>query len=115
VSRAKTAEEARAEFLDAIRQMTYYWAKVPQGMNVQERLDGLAFSILNILDGTSGTFSCAIDLVLRPHPDNKAFHQAEGENWYEDGMAINECQLHELYYRQPVDEIDLPAGEAKEG
>jgi hypothetical protein len=97
--RAKTVEEVREEFLDNIREVARYWAKLPD-RTAQERCDGLAFSILNIFDGTTMSLP-AMDISLAPHEDDKAFNQNEGENCFEPGMVINDCMLHEMYYREP--------------
>lgn len=41
----------------------------------------------------------ALDLVLNPHPDDKAYRQADGENWYKPGQVINDdCALHDEFY-----------------
>lgn len=93
-ARAKTEDEARAEFLGVIRQLVLYWATHGVG-GTRERLNGLAFSILNIFDGTSSGLP-AIDLVLRPHPNDEAFCRDEGENWYQNGQVINSnVMLHD--------------------
>jgi hypothetical protein len=98
MSRAYTAEEARDMFLSAARMLAHYWATTPQGGTTQERCEGVVFSLLNCIDGTSGSFPCALDLTLRPHPDDKAFHIAEDESYFEPGMVINDAMLHELFY-----------------
>lgn len=85
--RAYTTDEARYHFLCHLSALSRYWAKLPDKTK-QERLDGLVHSILNVFDGTSGGM-CALDLVLCPHPSDKEFHQSEGSNWYEPGLAIN--------------------------
>lgn len=98
--RAKTAEEVRQEFLNHVHSLVIYWANLPD-RTVEEKCDGVAFSILNIFDGTTMGLP-AMDLVLAPHPDDKAFNQSEGNNWYEPGMVINDCMLHELFVRRGV-------------
>jgi hypothetical protein len=96
--RAITADELQRDFLEDCRGLVDYWA----GPNVDrascyERMQGLLHSFLCIIDGVSGEMP-AFDLVARPHPDDKAYHQAEGENWIEDGTVINDTMLHELLY-----------------
>lgn len=93
---AKTEAEVREEFLDHVHALVGYWAELPD-KTPKERLDGLAFSILNIFDGTTMQLP-AMDIALRPHPSDKEFHRENGEDWYEDGMVINECMLHELWH-----------------
>jgi hypothetical protein len=99
--RAYTAEEARDRFLDYLRTIAHYWAgPMPTERTVQERLDGLAFSILAAIDGCSPELP-ALDISLSPHPDDKAYCESGGENWFELGMVINaDCHLHELYYKR---------------
>ena len=100
MSRAYTKEEAREMLLDQIRNISEYWSKVDNS-SVKDKCDGVAFSILNIFDGCSGGFSCAIDLSLSPHPDDKKFFIGEDENYFESGMIINDdCMLHELYFKE---------------
>jgi hypothetical protein len=95
VSKPKTAEEVRVQVLAHIRHLSKYWATLLD-KTIQDRCDGLAFSILNIFDGT--TTLPAFDLVVRPHPDDKQFHINEGSDWYEDGMVVNDCMMHEEFY-----------------
>lgn len=94
--RAKTAEEVREEFLKQIHAISNYWANLPN-KSAQERCDGVAFSILNIFDGTTMNLP-SMDISLSPHPDDKEFYIQNGSNWYEKGMVINNCMLHELLY-----------------
>lgn len=95
-SRAYTAEEVREMFLNQARAYAAYWAELP-GKTAQERCDGLAFSLMNIFDGTSVGLP-AFDIVVRPHPDDKAYHIREGTKYFEDGTVLNDCMLHEMYY-----------------
>lgn len=97
--RAYTAEEVREKFLDYVRALSRYWATLPGDKTPQERLDGLAFSILVAIDGGS-THLPAFDLAPAPHPDDEDFYRRRGENWYEAGVVINDCQLHELFYQE---------------
>lgn len=103
MSKAKTVEEVRETFLDQIRFLAHYWARQKPNSS-REACDGLAFSILNIFDGTSGL--PAFDIIVRPHPDDKQYHIENGEDYYEDGMMINDCHLHEMYYRSKIDGDD---------
>ena len=68
-------------------------------MSTRERLDGLLFSFLVTIDGSSGGFPVGLDLTCRPHPNNKSFYQSEGEDWIEDGTVLNsDVMLHECLY-----------------
>ena len=102
MSRAKTVEEVREEFLDMMRTYADYWANV-QDRSTPEKLHGLCFSILNIFDGTTLGLP-AFDIVVRPHEDEKQFAIDNGEDYYEDGMCINDdCYLHDMYYKEKTD------------
>jgi hypothetical protein len=96
--RAFTVEEARAAFLEQVRMRASFWAHLPNTTQ-EAACDGVVFSILNILDGSSSL--PAMDIVLRPHPDDKEFLKDSGENWHEPGTVINgDVMLHEVYYRR---------------
>ena len=95
--KAYTAEEAREMLLNHMRIMSKYWATVDD-RPCQDKLNGLCFSILNIFDGTTMNLP-SMDIVLRPHPDDKQYHIDEGNNYFEDGMVINDdCSMHEEWY-----------------
>lgn len=94
MSKAKTVEEVRTEFLEQVKVISGYWANLPDKTD-KERCEGVAFSILNIIDGSS----ClpAFDLLVSPHEDDKQFHIDEGEDYYEPKMMINDCMLHDEF------------------
>ncbi len=100
--RAVTAAELRDDFMDSCRGLVDYWsAENIDRATVHERLSGLLHSVLCLIDGASSGFPCAITLTADPHPDDKEFRRAEGENWVEPGTAFNaEDMLHELIYGQ---------------
>lgn len=94
--RAYTPEELRGQVLDHIRLMVQYWADLP-GLDNVARCDGVAFSILTMLDGSSEL--PVFDLVARSSDEDKQYHVEQGQNWVADGTTINEdCMLHESYY-----------------
>lgn len=95
-SRAFTEEEVRERFLAHVRTMAKYWDGVPN-QTPSDKLDGLAFSIMVLLDG--GTGLPGFKVIPDPHPDDKAYHQREGENWYPDDVDIAGC-LHDLYLKK---------------
>ena len=97
MAHAITAEEARKDFLTYLAGLAKYWATLPDKTPL-ERCNGLAFSVLTIIDGD--TFMPPMDLVLRPHPDDEQFNRDDGDDWYEDGQVINDCgALHEIWHR----------------
>lgn len=100
MSRAYTKEEAREQFLNQLKTLSSYWSgKMTTDRTIQERCDGLVFSILSMIDGCSVAMPC-INLSIIPHPDDKAYLIANGEKYYEHGLVLNDdCALHELYVR----------------
>lgn len=98
MSRAYTAEELRERFLDHVRHQIAYWEREGRAPTAREKLEGLAFSIMNIFDGTTGL--PAFDITAAPHPDDKQFNIDNGENWIEPGTVINDCMLHELLFEK---------------
>lgn len=101
--RAYTADEVRDAIIAYARMTASYWAGLPSAdmvtgktLTTQERCDGVAFSILSMLDGCSA-YIPAITLKLDPHEDDKDLLRSEGENWFEPGMEIS-FALHEYYH-----------------
>jgi len=99
---AYTTDEIREKVLNHIRAMVQYWDNLPKETTV-EKLDGLAFSILTMLDG------CTMDLpgfivAPCPHEDDKSYHLDHKEKFYPDNSNIKVdgdiagC-LHELFYK----------------
>lgn len=96
--RAKTPEEARAEFLQALAAIAHYWAKDDRTSNALDKCNGVVFSVLNLIDGGSGGF-CAVNLAVDPHESDKKYHEERGENWFEPGQVINaDVALHESWF-----------------
>lgn len=93
MSRPFTEKEVRSVFLDQVRCLVQYWSE--QEGSKEDCCQGVAFSIMNIFDGCSGGLP-AFDIIVRPHPDDKQFHIDEDENYFEDGMLVNDCMLHEI-------------------
>ncbi len=96
---AYSKEEVREAFLSHIRALAPYWASVERD-TVEEKISGALFSVLTLIDGSTLSLP-AMDIVLRPHPEDKEFFEDNGENWFEDGMAINDdVHLHEFFYNR---------------
>jgi hypothetical protein len=103
--RAYTEDEVRDMILAHVRRITSYWGNLPDVdpatgdvLTIKDRCEGVAHSILVLLDG--GTGMPAITLKLAPHPDDKGFRRSEGENWFEPGMELGGA-LHERFYTEP--------------
>lgn len=85
MSRALTTDELRAAFLNYLRAIVQTTA--PEH---REAVTQALFSTLVAIDGMAGGLPFALDLVARVHPDDEAFHKAEGSDWIPDGATIND-------------------------
>jgi len=99
MSREKTVEEVREEFLEHIRGLVNYWDGV-ENYTTKDKLQGLAFSILTTLDGCTDLPSFIVAPL--PHKDDKQYKIEEDENYYPENHNIDvKCDiagdLHELY------------------
>jgi hypothetical protein len=93
--RAYTAEELRNNVLNHVRLMVEYWATLP-GLDERSRCDGVAFSILTMIDGSADQPPMA--LVALSSDEDKQYSVEKGENWVEHGTVINDdVMLHEEY------------------
>ena len=97
--RAWTEEEMRKAYLDLIAAYCHYWADLSEeeGGGTLQRLQGLAFSILVMLDGESPLPGCHV--IPAPHVDDREWHIGLGENWYPQGKDIA-GPLHEYWARR---------------
>jgi len=94
--RAYTEEEIRDMFLNHISVMCKYWSEIRNGHHNTElsRMEGLAFSILVLLDG--GTELPGFKVIPCPHEDDKQFCIDNEENWFPDDCDIG-GGLHEYF------------------
>ena len=92
--REYTAEEIQEKFFSQLYVMIKYWERIEQE-NYKDKLEGLVFSILNILDGGSLGFPRVL-LVPYPHPEDKEFHISEGENWFPQNTEVDKLAVGEL-------------------
>lgn len=99
-SREFTEEEMREQFLIGIHNRIEYWNN--QRSDTLDKLEGLAFSILSMIDG------CSMDspgYSLIPFSDEVdiEYLRRNGENYYPvDSPDLGGC-LHELFYNYKKD------------
>lgn len=103
MSREKTEDEVRDEFLEHIRVMIDYWNNV-ESQSTKDKLEGLAFSILVAIDGGSSALPSFV-LAPLPHEDDKQFNIDGDEDYYpENHNSDVKCDiagyLHELLFRK---------------
>lgn len=94
---AYSEKEVRDKFLRQIKAIANEWSRYENKSN-KERCEGVAFSILALIDGCSIGFP-AINMLLAPHPDDKQYFTDNDEDYFEEGMLINNCCLHDLFYK----------------
>ncbi len=100
-----TSDELRDMFLHEVRIIATYWAGLPERdqrtgevMTTERRCNGVAFSILSLLDGSRLGIP-GIDLVFQPHEEDKDYHIKNGQNWIEPGTVVSDT-LHEHFYER---------------
>ena len=94
-SNAIPTKTALATFIDECIGVAKYWGEY--GDTKEKAADGAVFSMLNLLDGCKMDMPL-MDVVLRPHPEDKPYCISEGSDYYIDGQVINaEVMLHEEY------------------
>jgi hypothetical protein len=105
--RAYTSEELRDKFLHEVRTIATYWAGLPdrdqatgKPMTVKDRCDGVAFSILSVLDGSTLEIP-GVDLVFQADEEDKQYHIENGENWIEPGTVVSDTLRYHFHRRKP--------------
>ena len=76
-----TVEEVRERFLDHVHGLVDYWDRETRVQTCRERIEGVAFSILAAIDGSSVAIPGFL-LVPNPHKDDKAYQRSMGEDWF---------------------------------
>ena len=105
--RQYTEEEVLERFLKQVWVNIDYWEgqydKVVATYPCRRKLEGLAFSILAMLDGSNLDLPKFI-VAPDPHPEDKSYlRDVEQENWYPENYDAGvECDLggylHELFH-----------------
>lgn len=99
--RQYTAEEVRDMLISAIWENIEYWEHESRQSTVRDKLEGLAFSILSMLDGSQHLPGFV--LITETHPSDKDYFKSQGKNWFpeNDTSSLNEplaFMLHEDFY-----------------
>lgn len=98
--REYTRDEVIEKFLLHIADLINYWGDEQRGVTSQERLEGLAHSILVALDGCSANLPGFV-VAPAPHPFDRSFCTFNRENYYPNPPGAK-CDiaghLHELMY-----------------
>ena len=62
----------------------------------REAIEGAVFSVLVALDGDTSFPS--VEMTVTPHPDDRAYHEAEGTDYYPERCEFG-GGLHEEFYK----------------
>lgn len=105
MTREMTTDEVREQFLLHVCNMVRYWRDVDGGVEpktVEERLSGLAFSILSAIDGSAMALPGFI-LAPSPHDEDRQFAIDEKlDTYYPQSPEVSTDiagSLHELFHR----------------
>lgn len=100
--RELTYEEVADILMEKVDAMIDYWDTIDSPKTQKERLQGLAFSIFSILDGSSLELPGFI-IAPCPHEIDKAYHISEHENWFPENHMLADvikCDLGgDLHHR----------------
>ncbi len=102
MAREYTEEEVRQQYLELVWSYIDYWHNLPD-KTCREKMEGLAFGMLVILDGGTELELPGFIVAPSPHPDDKEYLENQGKNWFpeNDESSVN-CDisrgLHELFY-----------------
>ncbi len=102
MSRELTAEEVQEKFLKHIWALIEYWESNKDRPDARGKLEGLAFSILTVIDGESIAMP-GFFLAPDPHPEDKPYNESRGENWFPENdielVGDISGNLHEEFHK----------------
>lgn len=96
---AFTEEEVRELFVDRCRETAHYWAAEERGGTVKDRCEGVAFSILAMIDGVADF--PAIDMICAGDDEETIQEKtARGKKHFAEGTWITDpsVELHGIFY-----------------
>lgn len=95
-SRAWTSQEVCQQLVDTTQDIALRWAGHTDH-TIQARCEGVAFSLLALLDGVNAAFP-GFTLIPRPHPTDRADCVDHGQNYYvAEPINEHDVQLHDLF------------------
>lgn len=93
--REYTPDEVRDELIRTMRHRIRHSLTYSDPNDKAAQTSAVLHAVLCIFDGVTGL--PAFDLVVKPHPDDRAYHINSDENWYPENVVINGNQhLHDL-------------------
>lgn len=104
-TREYTEEEVRELLLGHISNLVDYWLNDSRAESTEAKMEGLAFSILSALDGSSMALPGFLVAPL-PCEEDKEFHREQGENWFPENHEVADQvkadlggSLHEFWHK----------------
>jgi hypothetical protein len=94
--RAYTREEVTEQILEGVVRNVRYWQKQPSCGTMEDRVEGVAFSILSMLDGSTMDIP-AFNLSPDTEEDHINYCIEEGQNYYDPDTVVS-TSLHELFH-----------------
>ena len=95
-SRELTHDEMKTEFLQYIHDLVDYWEHEERANTTKDKLEGLAISILNTIDGGSAELP-AYSLIPLGNPNNIEYCQKMGRNYYPEETEDIAGSLHDVF------------------
>lgn len=86
-----TADEVRTRFLGLVRTYIDYWEKEPGVPTTRRRLEGLAHSLMVVIDG--GTELPCFILAPSPHGEDEEYCKSLGRDWYPPFPEVDVCDI----------------------
>lgn len=81
MSKPHTVEEARHILLKRLAGCVDYWERESRAESTREKMEGLLFSMLVVLDGGVADIP-GYALIPLPHPTDQSYHEKRDENYY---------------------------------
>lgn len=95
MSRQYTRDEVREKFLKTVASYVKYWENESRAVTTREKLEGLAFGILVILDGGCPNVPGFL-VVPDPHEEDKDYLIGEGEDYFPVSKSIKDVRANDI-------------------
>jgi hypothetical protein len=101
-----TKAQCRETLLAYLVSLVAYWETESRAESLKEKMQGLVFSILSMLDGEDGTMP-AFRLSPSPHPEDKRYRQKHGASWWPSGLNLSGDLHHDFSKYAQMDTKEL--------
>lgn len=91
--REYTEDEVREKFLIEVNEIIQFWENEVDGSDSLRKLEGLAYSIMGLIDGKSPDLPGYI-LAPDPHPEAKELNTSRGLNYFPENLESSvKCDI----------------------